>query len=138
MLDRKGGQMSIRHEISVHAWQRHQRTQHFAMFLGWLRYPRGFTSEPIENLAPGICGGCGRPEYSRVSHNSHEGKQARPWQPNSRKTAQLSIEPFTRLLMLGRFLEKGINEKIGIDQNHLNVSPSAIASTSAILSRLGT
>ena len=108
------------------------------MSLRRLGNPRGFASEPIKNVAPGICGRCGLPEYSWVCHKAHECEQARPGQSNGRKTAELVIEPFARLLMMGRFFEIGVNEKIGINQNHLNVSPSATASTSPMLSRLGT
>ena len=88
-------------------------------------------------------------EYSRTGAYPHERHQRHPRQSNGPGARERFFPPGSRWFVLGQILVEGINQKIGIDQDHLRcssfvliaVSSSCSAKCKALListSRLGT
>ncbi len=72
---------------------------------------------------------------TRVGHKPQERNQAQPGQIHRGSPVELLIKPIASLLTLRQRPDVGIDEEAGIDQSHLNGSPSAMASASPMLSR---
>src|SRR5260370_42129904 len=103
--------------------------------MGRLWNPGAFAGEPLAHLAPRIGDRFGTFKYARIGHQPQEGEQARPRQADIGKSAELPVEPFPRRAMLTERAHMGVDQNIGIEQDHLKDSPSATASASLTLSR---
>src|ERR1700722_4540153 len=134
MLDCQRRQMRVWDEVAEHTGERQQLAHDFRMAPRRLRNPHGLAGEPVTHLAPCIGDGYSLPDNARIGHQPQEGKHARPRQTDVRGSIEPVIEPVPRSVMLTEGAYMCINQYVGVDQDHLNVSPSAIASASLILS----
>jgi hypothetical protein len=67
-------------------------------------------------------------EHARICHETQKSEHAGPRQSDRSRAIQLFIQPVPRGLMLIERIHMGVDEDIGVDQDHLQVSPSAMAS----------
>ncbi len=136
MLERQGGQVCVGDEIGLHARGPQQLPKDRRMSFGWLRDPYLLAAEPILNLTP--CGAhrLGMLEYPAVGDDTEEGEQARPGKPDAPRPVQLLVEPSARLSVLIERSNMGVEQEIGVDEDHANDSVSLPAITSAMLSML--
>ena len=136
MLDGEHGEVRVRDEICLHAWQGEELAKQLAMPLTRLGNPHGLTAKPRLNLDPCLVRRCRTVEEARVGYQSQEGQQAGPRQAHHRRSIELLVEPFARARMLWQRRHVCVHEQVGIYQNHRNASLSATASTSPTLSML--
>ena len=64
-------------------------------------------------------------EHPRVRDEAQEGEQAGPRQADRRAPAQPGVQPIARPRVLRKRADVGVDEQVGIDQDHGNDSPSA-------------
>src|ERR1700730_11140077 len=110
--------------------KRQQLAHHFLMTLRRLRNPYRIAGEPATHLAQVMVDGYGPPDTGWIGPQPQESKHARPWQTDVGGSIELPIEPVPRSVMLTEGAHMCVNQDVGIDQDHLNHSPSAIANAS--------
>ena len=138
------GKMSIRHEVRLHSRRCKQFAKDIGMTFGRLRRPCNVACQPRNDLPPRISDRLGTLEYARISDDSQESEQTCPRQSHLGIAAELLVKPAFCDVMLTKRRHVGVDEDVGVDQDHLhdhlqdhlNASPSLIESTSAMLSRL--
>ncbi len=101
---------------------------------GW--NPDVFDGQPFTDLPPEIPHGRRLGHSARIGKDAEKGKETRPRKPNRAVPVELTIQPRSRRLVLWHGCRMGIDEQVGIHQNHLKPSLSTISRTSAILSKL--
>ena len=136
MLDSQRRQVGIGDQVCLYTSRRQERSQYIAMPLRRLGNPDDLGFEPSVDLAPRFRHGLGALEHARVRDNAQKGEEAWPRQTNRPAAIQLRVEPTARLRMLRKGADVGIDEQVGVEQNHRNDSLSATVSTSATLSTL--
>src|SRR5262249_5680184 len=124
MLDCHRGEVRIGHQIAENAGLSQEFVQHLSMARGRLRYPNRITVEPRRYLLPGD----GHCEWARkcprIRRGPKKGKQCRPRQPNRAQACELSVQPRPSASMQSRGLVTRVQQNVGIDEDHLNPSPS--------------
>src|SRR3984893_2649269 len=101
------------------------------------RHPYRFACEPDRHLIPSLRHRKRTRKHAWICGDPQERQQTGPWQTYARQSIDLPIKPFVRRRMLGKIAAVSVDEKVGVDQDHLNASPSITARTSTILSILG-
>src|ERR1700722_5461635 len=127
MLDRQRRQMRVRDEVAKHTGERQQLAQDFLMMLRRLRNPYGVAGEPATHLAPCIGDWYRLPDNAWIGYQPQESKHARPRQTDVGGSIELPVEPVPRGVVLTEGAHMCVNQDVGVDQDHLKVSPSAIA-----------
>ena len=79
--------------------------------------------------------GSGRSKIRALVTKRRNAINCRPGKPYGQRAAQAVIEPRPGSLMLHERADVGVDEKIGVEQNHRKASSSATASASVTLSR---
>ncbi len=138
MLERKGRQVSVGHQVSSCSRDRQERAKNLSMTVGRQRDPGGWAIEPLFHLPPGIYYRPGMLENARIGDQTDKPEQTRPGQPDRCGSIQPIVEPGSRRRMLSHRGGMGIDEQVSIHEDHKWDSPSAIASTSATSSMLPT
>jgi hypothetical protein len=82
------------------------------------RHPGPFASQPRLGLAPGLDGRDRPAENGGIRRDTHERENRRPRQAHARGTVQPVIEPRPCLLVIGRRAVGGVEQKVGVDENH--------------------
>jgi len=116
--------------ISQNTRRGQQLVQDFSMTLGSHRNPAWFASEPTLYLSPRDGGHRRLPIEPGICDHAQESSDAFPRKANRRHACELTIEPFPGQRVMRRSGIERIDQQIRIKQNHLNCSPSAIASAS--------
>src|SRR5438067_12883700 len=106
------------------------------MPLASLRNPGCVATKPGFDLSPRVGDRLRAFEHARVAHQPQKRQQAWPGQAHPVRPVELRIEPVTGGSVLGKRSDVGIDEQVGIDEDHLKASCSATARTSATLSTL--
>jgi hypothetical protein len=138
MLDGQCGKMSIGDDVPLCARHCKQVTKNISVALSRLRRPSNLTRQPVTDLAPRLANRFRVREYTRIGHHSQKGEQTRPRQSNWTIPAEPFVKPSSCDFVLSKRPHIRVDENVRIYQDHLNVSPSLIESTSAMLSRLPT
>jgi hypothetical protein len=68
---------------------------------------------------PGLRYRFGLLEDSWIRDNPQEPEQAWPWEADRRTAAQLCIKPVARPRMLGKGGNVRVDQKVGVEENHL-------------------
>lgn len=126
--------MCIRDQIGAGDLFNKKGFQDFLMSLSWKRDPGRRTGKPFLNLAPSIGHGFWPLEYAGVSYNANKSEKAQLGKTDRRGAIETAFEPDFHLLMGRKAGYMGVDEDVGVDEDHLNFSPSAKASNSAISS----
>ena len=116
-------------------WLTSKPAEHLAMPLSRLWDPCHRAVQPSLHLMPRPRYGLGALEDPCVGHQAQERDQRRPGKPYGQRAAQAVIEPRTCSLVLHERADVGVDEKVGVEQNHRKASSSATASASVTLSR---
>src|SRR5258708_413002 len=126
--------MGIGDQLPVDSGQRQQLAHDVDMPLRRLRNPRAVAGEPVAYLTPCLSDRFGSREYARRGDEAQEREEARPRQTDIGGSAELPVEPVPGIAMLTESAHMGVDQDIGVDEDHLKDSPSAIASASLMLS----
>src|SRR5712691_8316601 len=118
--------MRVGDEVRTSAQGFEQGCQYCSVILRRLGNPGVRAAKPGLDLPPGASHGLRSVEDPWVRHNAEEPQQARPRQPDRSRLAQACIEPLTRCGVLVHGWHTRIDEQVGVNQNHLYCSPSAM------------
>jgi hypothetical protein len=138
MLHGQRRQMGIRHQVGTQRRLTEQGAENPRVAGSRSRHPDHRHLQPLFHLLPGCRHGHWPLKHARVGDQPHKRQQGRPGEAHTRQRIELLIQPRVRRSVLRQFSGVGIDEEIGIDEDHRNASPSARASTSAISSRFPT
>ena len=135
MFNGESGHVRIRHKIGNGLTADQQLLKNNPMSLGRINDPCARLVEPTLHTRNGLTQRKGMLKNTRVRTYSDKRTKNGLAQADRRGAGQLSVPPFTRYVMMRAELVFGIQEKIGIDEDHRKPSPSTCARSSWILSR---
>ncbi len=128
--------MSIRHQVGGYIQVNQEVFQYFGVSFRRLWNPGGRAIQPFFDLFPGLTYGFRPFEYPWICHYPQKSDQARPRQANRCGCIQAIVQPPFCSVMLWKVNHVGVYKEVCINQNHLNLLPSATARTSEMSSRL--
>src|ERR1700730_2396001 len=136
VLDRQRSQVRIHHEVAGNTGNRKDRIENLAVTFARLRCPGSGRGEPGSHLRARDLRARRSLHHAWIGNDAQKGEKARPWQSDPRRIVEAAVKPPASGGMLGTIGVERVDQDVGVDQNHLKASCSAIARTSAILSRL--
>ena len=110
--------MSVWNQAAGHQRLLEEGAQDLDMARAGLGDPGCLTGEPVLNLVPRRLRGSRLLHHARVRHQSDEGKQRWPRQSHLRVSIELSVEPLAGDVVLGGRGVGGVNQQVGIDEDH--------------------
>lgn len=136
VLNGECGEVRVLDQIPPYRAVGQQARKDLDMPIARLRDRCTLAIHPRTDLLPGVGDGFRLLEDARVGDYAQERQQAWPGQTDRSASAELPIRPFARCAMLEKRCDVGVDQNIGVDQNHLKDSPSVAARTSETLSML--
>ena len=119
MFDGNGGQMGIGYKVGSQGDFADQPTQDQRMLRGRLRNPDRREIEPRFDLLPGFADGPWTLKDARIGDQTDKGQKRWPRQSDSVLAVQPAVQPLTRRFMLREGFDMGVDQQVGIDENHL-------------------
>ncbi len=136
MLDGDRRQMRVRNQIGTQRLPQEDPVQNRTMSLRGLGNPDRRAVQPFLDLPPGRGDRFRLGEYPGIRDQPDESQKAWPWKPDSPAAVQLIIKPSESRRVLIHGIDVGVDEEIGVHEDHLSFSPSAIVSVPATSSKL--
>lgn len=132
--------MCVRNQFGPSAEITKQARENGTVCRTWNWRPDTLAREPFFHMTPSRRNRWRPHEDLRVRNNTHKGEQAFPRQPHAAVPAQLTIQPTTRPFVTLRPRISGVDQNVGVNQDHARVLPefSTSSKTSQTLSRLPT
>jgi len=128
-------QVSIRHEVAECLSLNEQALQHGPVPLGRRDDSRARLIQPALHAGDRLIQGQGTLEHAWIRGDPDEGTEHAPSETHGSTAGQLSIPPLPRDLVLRIQLVFGVEQNVGIDQDHRESSPSICAKRSWMLSK---